>query len=604
MKKTRTHFLRKDLIALSALILYLLFEVLIAICIDGTGAVIKTTNPIAKLAKTMGFTILNGSWPAWILLIVLALYTFLLVAALLFEVRMAQYYDHLTWTKKWATVYGLTILVDLVLAFGIGCACQYPFTAEYFHNSFLFVGQAIALSLLLFLFVALFIGNFIAFIVNCFRYNKPLGIATKEEKENASESPSDEDKTPSKETEVEENELVNSSSRLVSTKNAMGLMEAYDAQSVEEANKAWDKEKVFPGLSKVDYDETGVTPGTFEDNKNLKEIAEGFRNYLAKNLELYFRSETIRAFIAGLHASRLLILEGLSGTGKTSLARYWSEYLGEQSFFEPVQATWRDRTSLLGYYNDFSSSYHETEFLKRLYRASYRERDINVMVLDEINISRVEYYFADFLSILEYPTAEWRMKILELPVNATAPAHLKDGVLLIPETSWFIGTANTDDSTFTITDKVVDRAITIDFDERNEPFAVKEDAKKISLSYDGLEKLFAEAEKNPSFAFSKDDYAKFKGLLDFVDDRFGVAIGNRIMHQISLFVPVYIAEGGSKNEALDFMFAQKVVSKLKGRYEDYMKSGLLDLEKKCEKLYGNDFALTHASIERILKKLV
>ena len=95
------------------------------------------------------------------------------------------------------------------------------------------------------------------------------------------------------------------------------------------------------------------------------------------------------------------------------------------------------------------------------------------MVLDEMNISRVEYYFADFLSIMEYPEDEWVLKIMQLPYNFEAPNHLEDGNLAISNTTWFIGTANKDDSTYTITDKVYDRAIVISFNERNKKIDYK-----------------------------------------------------------------------------------------------------------------------------------
>lgn len=594
MEKKRTHYSRKDWVFLSLVILYALLTIACGACLDATGALMKTTNPIAKFARLLGFVSINGSGPAWILLIVMVLYFVLGVGAILFEFRMAEFYDHRFWNKKWATVYGVTVLIVLVLAFGIGCAAQYPFTAEYFRNSFLFLGEAALMSLLIYAVLGLFVGSVVVLILN-------LKAPKHEDKKTPEEENDDE---AEKEEEKKDPSSLASSFGDVSPRAAAGLMQQYDEKAAALAKANFDKEKVFPGLSKIDYEEAGLPSASFADAGTLESISVGFRNYLAKDLKLYFSLSSIRAFIAGLHASRLLILQGLSGTGKSSLARYWSEYIGEESFFEPVQATWRDRSSLLGYFNDFSSSYHETEFLKRLYRASYESRRQNVMVLDELNISRIEYYFADFLSILEYPSEQWRMKILELPVNAEPPAHLEDGILLIPANTWFIGTANTDDSTFTITDKVVDRAILIDFDERNEPFEVKDAAEKTSLSYDYLQTLFAQAEAKEDYAFTNADYLKFKELLDYIDERFSVAIGNRIFHQISLFVPVYMATGGSKEEALDFMFAEKVVSKLKGRYEDYMKKGLSELESLIAKLYGPSFVQSKAAIERILKKLV
>jgi len=330
-----------------------------------------------------------------------------------------------------------------------------------------------------------------------------------------------------------------------------------------------------------------------------------FRNYLANKEKLYFDQKTINAFISGMSASRLIILEGLSGTGKSSLARYFSEFINEKSYFEQVQATWRDRTALLGYYNDFSKTYNETEFLKRLYTETYFLNHINIMVLDEINISRVEYYFADFLSIMEYPLSDWKLKIMQLPYDFDAPKNLTDGVLQIPSNTWFIGTANKDDSTYTITDKVYDRAITISFDDRNVPFEVNADESgSITLSYNRLLSLFKEAQDNSSFNLSKEDLDKLFVLTDFTYNTFDITFGNRIMNQIMLFTPVFVSTGGTKEDALDFIFARKVIAKLEGRFEDYIKQGLLDLKSLIEKTYGKDsFNETNHIIDKLLRKL-
>jgi MoxR-like ATPase len=609
-KKRRSHFSRKNLIGLSILFFYLLMVLFVGLAIDGQANIMADNNPIMKFSLALGFSKINGSTPAWVLEILVLIYLFLMVAALLFEGRMAKYYDGHVWTKKWVLTYGITIVICVALSLGIGCAAQYPYASIDFHNSFLFVFESMWIAFLLYFVFAMFIVAIVTLWTNVKNYGKPLRLISREiEEEEATEQ---EPETPEKVVERSElaesfgeSQSITSLAHVNTTVGAAGTPVFASTATVEGNDlKISDKEKVFPGLCKIDYDEASPVETHYDDSLTLKELVTGFRNYLAKTQKLYFEETTIRSFIAGLAASRLLILEGLSGTGKSSLARYFSEYIGERSFFEPVQATWRDRTSLLGYYNDFSSSYHETEFLKRLYAATYRPHDINVMVLDEVNISRIEYYFADFLSILEYPLGEQKLKILELPYGFDAPTHLEEGILQIAEPTWFIGTANKDDSTFTITDKVYDRAITISFDERNEPFEVAGEVKKVALSYDHLQDLFAKAEANPALAFSSEDYAKFKGLIDFAYDKFDLAIGNRILHQIELLVPVYVEAGGKKEEALDFMFDHKVLSKLEGHYEDYVRSGLLQLEEVITKTYGDKaFMETREHLARLVKKL-
>jgi MoxR-like ATPase len=611
-KKRRSHFSRRNLIALALLFFYLGMVMIVGAGIDANALVFKDNNPIMKFAMSLGFQKIYGSTPAWVMEVVFVIYIFLLTAALMFEYRMAKYYDGKVWSKKWVLVYGLTIVICLVMAFGIGVGAQYPYTQINFHNSFLFVWESLWVGFLLFLMVALFITALVTLWTNLRNIDKPMKLISREVEE---QEDTEQDTVTAEKARVEQQGRLAESFGEVSPSvvnaqlsgNLAGVNGAVVARTAEVAGndlKLADKEKVFPGLCKIDYEESAPVETHFDETLTLKDLVTGFRNYLAKTEKLYFEESTIRSFIAGLAASRLLILEGLSGTGKSSLARYFSEYIGEKSFFEPVQATWRDRTSILGYYNDFSSSYHETEFLKRLYGATYRPHNINVMVLDELNISRVEYYFADFLSILEYPVADWKLKILELPYDFEAPTHLEDGILEIAPTTWFVGTANKDDSTFTITDKVYDRAITISFDERNEPFEVTGEVKKVALSYDRLEALYAEAEANPDWAFTSEDYKKFQNLVNFAYEKFDLAIGNRILHQIQLLVPVYVAAGGLKEDALDFMFDHKVLSKLEGRYEDYIRSGLLQLKEIIAKTYGEKaFPESRAHLERIVRKL-
>lgn len=300
-----------------------------------------------------------------------------------------------------------------------------------------------------------------------------------------------------------------------------------------------------------------------------------------------------------------MILEGLSGTGKSTLPRLFSDFVGNKVFYAPVQATWRDRTDLVGYYSEFTNEYKETDFLKRLYEASFRDKEINMMVLDEMNISRIEYYFADFLSILEYPSQDWLIKVMQIKDGQPQPANFVDGNVRIPLNTWFIGTANTDDSTFTITDKVYDRAIVLDFLKINEPFEMNYNSEETHISSEQLLKMFDEAKANENNRLSKEDKEKFKKLCDFVLDTFNVTFGNRIMNQIENFVPVYVALGGTKNEALDFIFSRKVMRKLQGKYDEYVKDGLTKMTRFINSLYGKDqLPYTEEAITELRKKLI
>ncbi|MBS6464902.1 MAG: hypothetical protein KH436_08240 [Firmicutes bacterium] len=360
----------------------------------------------------------------------------------------------------------------------------------------------------------------------------------------------------------------------------------------------------FPDLLAIDkmYADRPYKAPEQDAKMTLRKLVDGFNRYL-ETYDMFYSIDTIRSFLAGLACSRFLILEGLSGTGKTSLPKYFAEYTHSNVCFTSVQASWKDRSDILGYYNDFAGKFKETPFLRALYRANYEYETINMMVLDEMNLSRVEYYFADFLSILEMDGKQWNIDLMAASTQGELPAKLQDCAIVIPYNTWFIGTANKDDSTFTITDKVYDRAVVIDFSERKEAVTVTKKEPQIRLNKETLVSLFEDAVRNSPMA--KRDYDKFAALSSFMLDTFDVSFGNRIMNQIQVFVPVYIACGGTADKALDLMFARKVLRKLEGRFEENLKQNLTRLEKYVTAEYGKDaFSYTLAAIAKMKRRLI
>lgn len=237
----------------------------------------------------------------------------------------------------------------------------------------------------------------------------------------------------------------------------------------EEVEIVETKERRFPRLSAVDlyYADPEYVQPVYNRTISLEEICINFRNYAASRLGLYYELEVMKQVFASFGAAKMLILQGISGTGKTSLPYAFGQYIQNPSVICSVQPSWRDRTELFGYYNDFTKKYTETDFLKTLYEAHYYE-DPRVVILDEMNIARVEYYFAEMLSILELPREEERFVTVVSNTAANDPALMKEGKIWIPNNVWYVGTINNDDSTFAVADKVYDRAIPIDLDDRAE----------------------------------------------------------------------------------------------------------------------------------------
>ena len=365
-------------------------------------------------------------------------------------------------------------------------------------------------------------------------------------------------------------------------------------------------DKVFSSLSLIDQEQgKDVYP---DSGKTLKEICIDFRRYLAtrnNKTKLFYSEETIRTFIAGFATSKISILEGLSGTGKSSLPRAFADFTGCNAITIPVQSSWKDRNDLLGFYNDFKKQYKETEFLKALYKASTDYGNIYLIVLDEINLSRVEYYFADILSVLEKDDPNhWMLDLIPDNVPGEMPKYIKQGKLRITSNIWFVGTANKDDSTFTITDKVYDRSVVIDFQKKETAF-VSQNVFPIKLSFYEFETILEKSLKYSDLRTEEAVEDEIEFLDDTITDLFEVTFGNRIRMQIDKFVPAYIACGGTYTEALDVVFSKKVLRKLHGRYDEATKKALQDFEVLLSDRYKDkkDFVHSKSAVKRMLAEI-
>ncbi|MDD6190276.1 MAG: hypothetical protein PUB75_01635 [Firmicutes bacterium] len=338
----------------------------------------------------------------------------------------------------------------------------------------------------------------------------------------------------------------------------------------------------FPKLSEVDFKYRNFTYPEYDDTVTLQQFADGYRSYAAGTLKLYYTPEVVRRFIAGLAASKLLILEGISGTGKTSLPHSFSRYLSNPATMVAVQPVFRDRTEIIGYFNEFSKKFNETEFLRALYEANYLPEP-NYIVLDEMNLARIEYYFAEMLSILEMPShEEWKLDLVPTAWQGD-PVLLENGKIRIPENIWFVGTANNDDSTFTITDKVYDRAIPIEINERAEAFEC-DPQEPLHITAEHLEKLFEQAKEEHPMS---DEVILLMSKLDqYLQTRFQLAFGHRILKQMYDFVPVYVACGGTELGGLDYIIARKVLKKFESMNVQFVRDEIKELIEYIEKIFG------------------
>jgi MoxR-like ATPase len=165
----------------------------------------------------------------------------------------------------------------------------------------------------------------------------------------------------------------------------------------------------------------------------------------------------VRRYHVALQVRGFVILAGVSGTGKTWLTRAYASAVKAKYLLVPVAPNWTSNEDLLGYFNPVTGKYVDTAVSRFLREAMLEYRQISDsdttarpyhLVLDEMNLARVEHYFAKFLSALE---VRQRDSVADLEL------HAGEVLQLAPNLS-FIGTVNVDETTHGFSDKVYDRA--------------------------------------------------------------------------------------------------------------------------------------------------
>lgn len=344
---------------------------------------------------------------------------------------------------------------------------------------------------------------------------------------------------------------------------------------------------------------------------DLKTLASYVQQWMAfkSDKPFYYNLNTIRIFLAGLHMSPISILQGISGTGKTSLPREFakallsdSNYVGLDSDNQnkapyricAVQSGWRDNMDLMGYYNSFEHKYKETDFFKALYVANQPKytNTLFLIILDEMNLSRPEHYFADFLSLLEQSPSERYISLTNTP-KEVLPELVVGGKLKIPENVRFIGTANHDETTLEFAPKTYDRSNLMEM-PKNHPDKklFNETDDEFNVRYDWLNKEFEKAEKG-----NKESFKRFHDFINSDDMKFlllekGIGVGNRLEYQAEKFIGVFVESGNEKEKdiaiATDHLITSRLFRTLKNRY-DLDKTNLTKFKEEYVKLFEKTF---------------
>jgi hypothetical protein len=231
--------------------------------------------------------------------------------------------------------------------------------------------------------------------------------------------------------------------------------------------------------------------------------------------------------------------------------------------------------------------YTPKKFTLALYKAALNPEILTFILLDEMNLSRIEYYFSDFLSLMENEEHQREIKLINIKLarkeedqdieyHALSQGH----TIKVPPNIWFIGTANRDESTFVISDKVYDRAHTMNFTKRAPK--VRNYANPIPqqyYDYQTVNQLFLQAKKSGHFDAENSELIKH---VEALLAPYNISFGNRILKQIEDFVNIYQAcfpKEDVESEAIEKILLSKVVAKLEVKTIDDKEKLEMEFEK-------------------------
>ena len=331
-------------------------------------------------------------------------------------------------------------------------------------------------------------------------------------------------------------------------------------------------------------------------------FVNGFIEF-AKSSGFIYTKDLVRAFIASIKSSKLTILKGYSGTGKSSLPELIGKYLMAECITIPVQPNWRTKQDILGFYNYFTNKFIPTELTKAIIKANVNKDKIFMVVLDEMNLARVEYYFSEFNSKIWLETEKKEIELFEGVSNygEKVSSVIRDNKVKIPENMVFIGTINEDDSVSPISDKIFDRAQVVEFKELPSDASVGD----LNSAASPEENKFTQHEtfiSKRNNANVKID--KSKKLINKVNsltkEYFDKVIGYRSIGQINEFIKIYVNSGGEEWKALDWQLMSKFAPKIKFIYEKEDIDSLDFLKMEIEEYFKEEFDLADSQLTNLL----
>jgi 5-methylcytosine-specific restriction enzyme B len=330
--------------------------------------------------------------------------------------------------------------------------------------------------------------------------------------------------------------------------------------------------EVYKQLSNQNLPNIKISDLAKNNSQNISQFQlEKLKQAFIKS-EFFYSNLLITRFIASLLTKPFVILTGLSGSGKTKLAQAFVQWIcQDESQYRviPVGADWTNREPLLGYPNALNPEEYvkpDSGVLDLIIRANHKPDLPHFLILDEMNLSHVERYFADFLSVME--SQEEIPLYAEGMLQKGVPAKLK-----VPPNLFIIGTVNIDETTNMFSPKVLDRANTIEFRVTKEEMKkYLENFKEINMKTlsgkgPGMAKDFLNMSSTKKIAATditeiNDALLKFYGELKKTGAEFGYRCASeilRLIHQLTALDNTL-----TTNQKIDIAIIQKLLPKLHG----------------------------------------
>ena len=289
---------------------------------------------------------------------------------------------------------------------------------------------------------------------------------------------------------------------------------------------------------------------------------------------LYDKKDLYNFHVAA-KSSKLLILSGMSGIGKSALVRLYGEALGlsaSQMAFLPVRPSWMDDGDILGYLDKNSMLYYpsDTGLAELLVEASKHPEKMYMVCFDEMNLARVEHYFAQFISVLEKKDSRKIQLYNPSLENRVHNSHLYPAQISIGDNVLFMGTVNMDESTYHFSDKVLDRANVITLHQRKfadmKSFCPVKDGLFVPISADAYRKFRAE---NKKVRLSNEELELLDALNEALQEsRVSGGIGYRVAFDIDRYVEnIPSLKDFTRGDGLDLQIVQRILTKVRGSRE-------------------------------------